>query len=106
MCARSPATAVVTVCDGGGGASPGGGAGLKGLADRVAALDGRLTVGSPAGGPPRCGRRVGRPDWELVTVLAAFGELAANACSCRLVLLSLSLASGPSRCTHCPIGAG
>ena len=42
---------VVTVSDDGhGGASPGG-AGLKGLADRVAALDGRLTVDSPAGGP-------------------------------------------------------
>jgi signal transduction histidine kinase len=36
--------------DGHGGASPGG-AGLKGLTDRVAALDGRLTVDSPAGGP-------------------------------------------------------
>ena len=36
--------------DGGGGASPGG-AGMQGLADRVAALDGRLTVDSPAGGP-------------------------------------------------------
>ncbi len=42
---------VVTVCDDGdGGASPGG-AGLKGLTDRIAALDGRLTVDSPAGGP-------------------------------------------------------
>ena len=42
---------VVTVSDDGdGGASPSG-AGLKGLADRVAALDGRLTVDSPVGGP-------------------------------------------------------
>jgi signal transduction histidine kinase len=42
---------LVTVSDDGhGGASPGG-AGLKGLADRVAGLDGRLTVDSPVGGP-------------------------------------------------------
>jgi len=36
--------------DGGGGADPAGG-GLTGLARRVSALDGRLTVRSPAGGP-------------------------------------------------------
>ncbi|MER7520735.1 histidine kinase [Streptomyces sp. NPDC126499] len=36
--------------DGGGGADPGG-SGLAGLASRVAALDGRLVVDSPAGGP-------------------------------------------------------
>jgi signal transduction histidine kinase len=36
--------------DGSGGADPGGG-GLTGLARRVAALDGRLRVDSPAGGP-------------------------------------------------------
>jgi signal transduction histidine kinase len=42
---------LVTVSDDGhGGASPGG-AGLKGLAGRVAGLDGRLTVDSPVGGP-------------------------------------------------------
>jgi signal transduction histidine kinase len=41
---------VIISDDGHGGASPGG-AGLKGLADRVAALDGRLTVDSPVGGP-------------------------------------------------------
>ena len=35
--------------DGGGGARVAGGTGLRGLADRVAALDGRLTVDSPAG---------------------------------------------------------
>ena len=38
--------------DGGGGADPAG-AGLAGLAARAAALDGRLTVESPAGGPTR-----------------------------------------------------
>ncbi|MCX5381327.1 sensor domain-containing protein [Streptomyces sp. NBC_00091] len=37
--------------DGRGGADPGAGAGLAGLADRVAMLQGRLTVSSPLGGP-------------------------------------------------------
>ncbi|WP_405487156.1 sensor histidine kinase [Streptomyces sp. NBC_00096] len=37
--------------DGRGGADPGAGAGLAGLADRVAMLKGRLVVSSPAGGP-------------------------------------------------------
>ncbi|MFJ9826345.1 sensor histidine kinase [Streptomyces sp. NPDC101160] len=37
--------------DGAGGADPGRGSGLAGLASRVAALDGRLTVDSPPGGP-------------------------------------------------------
>jgi signal transduction histidine kinase len=41
---------VEVVDDGRGGADPGG-AGLKGLAQRVAALDGSLEVNSPAGGP-------------------------------------------------------
>jgi signal transduction histidine kinase len=35
--------------DGIGGASTGGGSGLSGLADRVGALDGTLTVSSPKG---------------------------------------------------------
>ena len=37
--------------DGRGGADPEGGTGLKGLADRVAALDGTVRIASPAGGP-------------------------------------------------------
>ncbi|MET7456951.1 sensor domain-containing protein [Streptomyces sp. NPDC005574] len=37
--------------DGVGGADPGGGTGLTGLADRVAVLDGTLTLSSPPGGP-------------------------------------------------------
>ena len=37
--------------DGRGGADPGAGSGLAGLADRVAAVDGALTLTSPAGGP-------------------------------------------------------
>ncbi|MFG2988811.1 sensor histidine kinase [Streptomyces sp. NPDC048257] len=39
--------------DGRGGADPGAGAGLAGLADRVAMLKGRLVVSSPVGGPTR-----------------------------------------------------
>jgi signal transduction histidine kinase len=46
-----PGTLNVMISDDGvGGADPGG-AGLKGLADRVAGVDGRLTVESPPGGP-------------------------------------------------------
>lgn len=37
--------------DGHGGADPAAGAGLRGLADRVALLKGRLMVTSPTGGP-------------------------------------------------------
>ncbi|GIH79223.1 sensor histidine kinase [Planobispora longispora] len=37
--------------DGIGGADPGRGTGLAGLADRVAVVDGRISVSSPAGGP-------------------------------------------------------
>ncbi|KAB1946400.1 sensor histidine kinase [Micromonospora sp. ALFpr18c] len=37
--------------DGGGGADPSRGTGLTGLADRVAAVDGRLLLSSPPGGP-------------------------------------------------------
>ena len=41
---------VVTVSDDGvGGTDPASGSGLSGLADRLAALDGKLTVESPAG---------------------------------------------------------
>ena len=36
--------------DGAGGATAAGGSGLSGLSDRIAALDGELTVTSPAGG--------------------------------------------------------
>ncbi len=47
--ARSPSQLVVTVADDGvGGADPAGG-GLQGLADRVGAVNGHLTVASPAG---------------------------------------------------------
>ena len=41
---------VEVVDDGGGGADPDG-SGLRGLARRVGALDGRLEVDSPSGGP-------------------------------------------------------
>src|SRR5262249_6654442 len=39
--------------DGHGGADPSGGSGLTGLAQRVAVVDGRLDIASPAGGPTR-----------------------------------------------------
>jgi signal transduction histidine kinase len=42
---------VVVSDDGVGGADPVGGSGLRGLADRVAGVDGRLVVSSPSGGP-------------------------------------------------------
>jgi signal transduction histidine kinase len=48
--ARDDGYAVVEVRDDGvGGADPAGGTGLRGLADRLAALDGRLEVDSPPG---------------------------------------------------------
>jgi signal transduction histidine kinase len=37
--------------DGNGGARPFAGGGLRGLADRVRTVDGRLEVDSPSGGP-------------------------------------------------------
>jgi signal transduction histidine kinase len=40
---------VLVADDGVGGADPARGSGLRGLADRVAALDGRLEVDSPPG---------------------------------------------------------
>jgi signal transduction histidine kinase len=47
---REASDLVVEVTDDGiGGASPGGGSGLRGLADRVEALGGRFTVSSPPG---------------------------------------------------------
>jgi signal transduction histidine kinase len=45
--------------DGAGGANPANGTGLTGLADRVAVLDGRVELTSPAGGPTMV--RVGLP---------------------------------------------
>ncbi|HZB59071.1 MAG TPA: sensor histidine kinase [Actinomycetota bacterium] len=42
---------VEVIDDGVGGADPAKGSGLRGLADRVAAVDGHLTVTSPPGGP-------------------------------------------------------
>jgi signal transduction histidine kinase len=49
--ARVNGRLVVEVADDGvGGADPGGGSGLRGLADRVEALDGRLRVSSPPAG--------------------------------------------------------
>ena len=51
---RSNGAATVTVADDGvGGADPAGGSGLRGLAARVEALNGRLDVASPRGGGTR-----------------------------------------------------
>jgi signal transduction histidine kinase len=48
---RENGRAVIEVRDDGvGGADPASGSGLRGIADRVAALDGRLAVDSPVGG--------------------------------------------------------
>jgi signal transduction histidine kinase len=44
--------------DGIGGADPHAGSGLRGLADRMAALDGRITVVSPVGGGTRISARI------------------------------------------------
>lgn len=50
--ARADGRVVVTVTDDGvGGADPARGTGLVGLRDRVAAVDGTITVSSPTGGP-------------------------------------------------------
>ena len=50
-------TAVIEVVDDGvGGADPGLGTGLRGLADRVDALDGRLIIESPSAPARRSGR--------------------------------------------------
>jgi signal transduction histidine kinase len=46
---RDDRVAVAVVDDGVGGADPGAGSGLRGLADRIDALGGRFTVTSPAG---------------------------------------------------------
>jgi signal transduction histidine kinase len=44
--------------DGVGGADPRSGSGLRGLADRLASLDGTITVASPAGGGTRVSARI------------------------------------------------
>jgi signal transduction histidine kinase len=49
--ARDDGRVVIEVADdGAGGADPAYGSGLRGLSDRVAALDGTLSVASPEGG--------------------------------------------------------
>jgi len=64
---RASVVGVVATCHGGllavemadngvGGAARGTGSGLRGLADRVEALNSRLTVSSPPGRGPRCAR--------------------------------------------------
>jgi signal transduction histidine kinase len=48
---RGDRLGIVVSDDGEGGAAPGNGSGLPGLAQRAAAVDGTLTIDSPAGGP-------------------------------------------------------
>jgi signal transduction histidine kinase len=51
---REPGRLTVAIADdGAGGADPAGGTGLRGLADRVEALGGRLSVDSPRGAGTR-----------------------------------------------------
>ncbi len=52
--AQTPETITIAVADDGvGGADPAGGSGLRGLTDRLAALDGTLAIESPPGGGTR-----------------------------------------------------
>ena len=48
---RAPTSSSRSTDDGVGGADPDRGTGLTGLADRVGAVNGRLLLASPAGGP-------------------------------------------------------
>jgi signal transduction histidine kinase len=50
---RGGALAIEIADDGAGGADPAAGSGLRGMADRLAALDGTLVVDSPPGGGTR-----------------------------------------------------
>ena len=60
---RSNGHATVVVADDGvGGADPALGTGLRGLADRLEALDGRLEVDSPPRAAPASARRYPAPD--------------------------------------------
>ena len=60
--AADTCTRVEVVDDGAGGADPTGGSGLRGLADRVAALGGTLEVHSPAGEGTRIAADLPHPD--------------------------------------------
>jgi signal transduction histidine kinase len=55
---EAQAVLVEIVDDGRGGADPASGTGLRGLADRVEALDGRLDVDSPSGTGTRVSARL------------------------------------------------
>jgi signal transduction histidine kinase len=56
--------------DGTGGADPASGSGLRGLVDRLGAVDGRLEIDSPPGGGTRLRARIPVP----AGVAAAAGE--------------------------------
>ena len=52
--------------DGVGGAEDARGSGLRGLSDRLAALDGRLTIESPPGGGTRVRAEIPIPEQAVV----------------------------------------
>ena len=64
--------AIVEVRDDGvGGADLSGGSGLRGLADRVSALGGRLGIESPAGGGTAIRARIALPAHDAASIRAA-----------------------------------
>jgi signal transduction histidine kinase len=65
--------AVAVTDDGAGGADPAGGSGLRGLADRVEALDGRLVVEPAPGGGTRLRAEIPVPD-HVKTATPGTGE--------------------------------
>jgi signal transduction histidine kinase len=88
---------VVTVVDDGrGGADPAGGSGLRGLTDRLHAMDGELTVGSPPGG----GTTVRA---ELPLEAPAAPDATASASALARVRAVPEAGSGPRRPARVPI---
>jgi hypothetical protein len=62
LCKQGARALTVTIADDGvGGAEPGRGTGLRGLADRLAMVDGTLDVQSPPGGGTRIRARIPLP---------------------------------------------
>jgi PAS domain S-box-containing protein len=68
------ALTVTVADDGAGGAEPGRGTGLRGLADRLAMVDGTLEIDSPTGGGTRLRARIPLPGDEPAVVPAPADE--------------------------------
>jgi signal transduction histidine kinase len=68
---RGNELSIEVVDDGIGGADPGSGSGLRGLVDRLAALDGTMTIDSPVGGGTRISAQIPiiRPTLPSVSAL-------------------------------------